>query len=211
MKDIDQLVAELADDATAVSAAPHPYQLCLKLMAAALIYLAFSLMLAGLRPDLSKTFTQPWFVAEIAVLLLILVATTLSATLLAFPDLHQKRLLAITPAWAFGLFWLVILFAWHADNPHAPLPAHSFECTLSIALVSVAPAAWTFYALRRYASTHHYWAGGITLLSAFSIGALWLRLHEINDSIPHVVVWHYLPLLAAAVLGIWLGKLLLKW
>lgn len=211
MKNFDQLVAELAEDAAAVKTASHPYRLCLKLMAAAFIYLALSLTLAGLRPDLAQTFTQPWFVAEIAVLLLILVATTLSAALLAFPDLHQKRLLAVAPTWAFGLFWLVIVFAWHADNPRAPLPVHSFECTLSIALVSVAPAAWTFFALRRYASTHHYWAGGIALLSAFSIGALWLRLHEVNNSIPHVVEWHYLPLIAAGALGVWLGKLLLKW
>jgi hypothetical protein len=211
MRDLDKLVAELAENATAVKPAPHPYRLSLKLMGAAAIYLVLLLILAGLRPGLTQSFTQPWFIAEIAALLLIFIATTLSAALLAFPDLHQKRILAVAPAGMFGLFWLVILFSWHADNPPAPLPVHSLECTLNIALVSLLPAAWTFFTLRKYASTHHYWAGGIALLSAFSIGALWLRLHEINDSIPHVVEWHYLPMIVAGVLGVWLGKLLLKW
>lgn len=211
MKDMDKLVAELAEDTAAVKAAPHPYVLSLKLTGAALVYLVILLMLTGLRPGLTQIFIQPWFSAEIAALSLILIATSASAAVLAFPDLHQKRLLAIAPAWVFSLFWVAILFAWHADNPPAPLPVHSFECTLSIALASLPPAAWTFLALRRYASTHYYWAGGIAVLSAFSIGALWLRLHEINDSIPHVVEWHYLPMIAAGALGVWLGRLLLKW
>jgi hypothetical protein len=49
------------------------------------------------------------------------------------------------------------------------------------------------------------------VLSAFSVGALWLRLHELNDSISHVVTWHYLPMLAAGAIGLWLGRRLLKW
>jgi hypothetical protein len=65
--------------------------------------------------------------------------------------------------------------------------------------------------MRKYASTHSYWAGSIALLFAFSVGALWLRLHEINDSILHVVEWHYLPMLGFGLAGLWLGKTLLKW
>ncbi|HTY98673.1 MAG TPA: NrsF family protein, partial [Rhodocyclaceae bacterium] len=61
------------------------------------------------------------------------------------------------------------------------------------------------------ASTHGRWAGSIAVLAAFSVGALWLRLHEVNDSIAHVVIWHYLPMLAAGSLGFGLGKRLLKW
>ena len=65
--------------------------------------------------------------------------------------------------------------------------------------------------MRKFASTHYHLAGAIALLSAFSVGALWLRLHEVNDSIVHVVEWHYLPMLAVGFIGLWLGKLLLKW
>lgn len=211
MKDIEQLVATLAADAAPVRPAPHPFMLSLKWMGAAAAYLAVSLGISGLRPDLAHALQQSWFIAEIVVLLLVFITTTASAALLAFPDMHQKRSVAFGPAWMFALFLLVIFFAWKADNPPAPLPVHSFECTISITLVSLLPVAWTFYAMRKFASTHYHWAGSVAALSAFSVGALWLRLHEVNDSIIHLIQWHYLPMIAISVIGLWLGKLLLKW
>jgi hypothetical protein len=210
MNDIEQLVESLAAEA-AVQPAPSPFRLSLKWMAAATAYLAVSLAVSGLRPDLLQALQQPWFTFELCALLLILITTSLSAALLAFPDLHQKRMLASAPLGAFALFLLTMLGAWSADNPPAPLPLHSFECTLSITLVSLLPTAWTLYMMRQYASTHPRLAGSIALLSAFSVGALWLRLHEINDSILHLMQWHYLPMAAFGLLGLWLGKILLKW
>ncbi len=211
MADIEQLVAMLAEDAAKVKPAPHPFVLSLKWMGAATIYLALSLAVSGLRPDLAHALHNPWFIAEIVALGLIFLATSFSAALLAFPDLHQKRALAFSPLWMFALFALLMLLAWHADDPPAPLPAHSFQCTISIMLFSVLPAAWTLYAMRKYASTHYHLAGSIAVLSAFCVGALWLRLHELNDSIVHVLEWHYLPMLGIGLLGLWLGKILLKW
>lgn len=211
MENIDDLVARLAQDTTAVKPAPHPFMLSLQWLGIAAIYLALSLALSGLRPDLLEKFHNTWFVAEVAALLGIFIVTSLSAALLAFPDLHQKRNLALAPAWMFALFLLVLFFSWRADSPPAPLPIHSFECTLGIMLMALLPAGWTFYSMRKYASTHYRLAGSAALLAAFSVGALWLRLHEATDSISHVIEWHYLPMLAIGIIGLWLGKRLLKW
>lgn len=211
MGNIEDLIGKLAQDTTAVKPAPHPYMLSLKWVGAAAAYLAVSLAISGLRPGLAEKFLEPWFAAEIAALFGIFIATSFSAALLAFPDLHQKRGAAFAPVLTFALFLLVIFFAWNADIPPAPMPMHSFECTVSITLVSMLPAAWTFYAMRQYASTHYRLAGSIALLSAFSVGALWLRLHEVNDSVIHLIQWHYLPMLAFGVIGLWLGRVILKW
>jgi hypothetical protein len=211
MENLEQLINDLSKDTARVKPASHPFVLGLKWMGAAAAYLAVSLAVSGLRPDLAQALQQPWYVAELAMLLLMFVATAISAALLSFPDLYQKHALAFSPVAVFALFVLLMLFAWNADSPPAPLPVHSWQCTLSITLFSLLPAAWTFYAMRKYASTHYRWAGSIALLSAFSVGALWLRLHEVNDSIYHVMVWHYLPMLAAGLAGLWLGKKLLKW
>ena len=211
MKDFEQLVAQLADDASIIKPASHPYLLSLKWIGAAAVYLAVSLALSGVRPDWLRAVNQPWFVAELVALLMIFVTASLSAALLSFPDLHQKRALAFSPLWMFVLFLAVLLFAWRADAPPAALPEHGIECTSCIVLMALLPSGWTFYAMRKFASTHYRSAGGIAILSAFSIGALWLRLQEVNDSIVHVVEWHYLPMLAVGVVGLWLGKWLLKW
>lgn len=211
MNDFENLVAELADDVAAVRPAPHPYLLSLGLIAAAGIYLMLALAVSGVRHDWVRAASQPWFVAEIMALSMIIVAASLSSALLSFPDLHQKRRLAFAPLWAFGLFLAVMLFAWQADNPPAALPEHNIECISCIVLLALLPTGWTLFAVRKLASTHHDWAGSIAILYAFGVGALWLRLQESNDSIVHVVAWHYLPMLAAGVIGLWIGKWLLKW
>lgn len=211
MADLDDLVAHLAQQATAVKPALHPFVQSLRWIGAAAIYLAVSLWLSGLRPDLAEKLHATWFIAEIIVLFGTFVATSLSAALLAFPDLHQKHNLALAPVWSLALLLLVMFFALGADTLPEPLPIHSFECTLGITLMALLPAAWMLYTLRGFASTHYRLAGSIALLAAFSLGALWLRLHEATDSIAHVIEWHYLPMFGIGILGLWLGKRLLNW
>jgi hypothetical protein len=211
MGNIDELVESLARDASAVKPAPHPFVQAAKWLAGAAAYIAISLAVSGLRPDWMAMLSDPWFVAEAVLLFAILAATALSGALLAFPDLHQKRRVAFAPAVMLALFALIVALSWQADSPPAPLPAHSFQCTGSITLFALLPAAWVLYGLRRFASTHYRLAGGVALLYAFSIGALWLRLHELNDSLLHVIEWHYLPMVGFGILGLWLGRVLLKW
>lgn len=208
---IEDLIDTLSRDAHAVAPAQHPFMLSLQWIGIAAVYLAISLTLFGLRPDIAVQLQRVRFDAEIAALLIVFVTTVFSAALLSFPDLHQLRRLIFAPLAAFALLVLVMFLAWQADNPPAPLPVHSLECTVSIVLFSLLPASWTFYFMRKLACTHDRLAGSVALLSAFSIGALWLRLYEVNDSIAHVIEWHYLPMLAVGITGLWLGRKTLKW
>jgi hypothetical protein len=211
MANIDELINKLAKDGKAVKPAHHPALLSLEWITVAVFYIAIALMISGLRTDLMAKLNEPWFAAEIATLAGIVVATSLSAALLSFPDLHQMRRVALLPAITFALFALVMFIAWRTDSPPTPPPMHSFQCTLMISMLAILPAVWIFFVMRRYASTHQYWAGGIAMLAAFSVGALWLRLHEQTDSIMHVIEWHYLPMIFVGLIGMWLGKLILKW
>ena len=211
MSELERLISQLASDPAGVEAAPHPYRLALTWTGAAAAYLAAALLVSGVRPDLAQALARPWFVAELAALLLIFLATSLSAALLAFPDLYQKRGVALAPLWAFALFLGVLLLSWLADDPPAALPAHSLQCSACIVLLALLPAAWIFYTMRKFASAHYLWAGSAAMLAAFSVGALWLRLQEANDSIAHVIEWHYLPMLAFGLCGMLLGKALLRW
>lgn len=210
-KNLDRLIETLTDEALPAKPVGHPYKLSKQWGVAATVYLLLILLVTGLRPDIAEKWQDPWWIAELLALLAVFVSASLSAALLAWPDLHQKRALVFLPIWTLTFFALAIYFAWQADSPPAPLPPHTFECTLSIALVTFLPAAWTFYGMRQFASTHYRAAGSIALLSAVSLGALWLRLYELNDSIVHVILWHYLPMLGIGVIGVWIGRRLLKW
>jgi hypothetical protein len=77
--------------------------------------------------------------------------------------------------------------------------------------MALLPAVWVLYAVRKFASTRARLAGLVIVLAAFGVGALWLRLHEVNDSILHIVQWHYLPMLAFSLIGFGIGKWALRW
>ncbi len=211
MEKIDVLVEQLAHDAAPVRPAPSPFKLSLSWLLGAALYLVISLAVSGVRPDWLQKLQHPWLGAELLLLVLLCISTALSAAVLAFPDMHQRRWLTRVPLVLFGIFGGVMLLSWHADNPPAPLPIHSFECTLSILAAALLPALWVMYTLRHYASTHASWAGSTALLFAFSVGALWLRLHEINDSVIHVILWHYLPMIAVGWVGLSVGQKWLRW
>ena len=211
MDNIEQLVVTLSKDAAALKPAAHPLRMGLRWIAAAVAYLLIALLISGMRPDWMQQLHKPWFIIEIVSLFGILISTAFSAAILSFPDLHRHRRSAFIPAWVFALFVVVMGFSWFADEPPAPLPLHSFHCTLSILLLSLLPSVGIFYAMRQFASTHLRLAGVVAVLFAFSTGALWLRLHEQTDSIIHLVEWHYVPMIAVAVSGWWLGKRLLHW
>lgn len=206
MKDIEILIGQLTQEGWAVKPAPHPLALSLKWIALAAIYVLVLLLVKGVRNELAVALQHPWFAIEVALLVALLVTTSVSASLLSFPDLFQMRRAVWMPMAVFGVFACVLLMAWRADMPPAPFPVHGIECTLSIIAASILPGAWLLYAMRKLASTHYQWAGSIALLHAFSVGALWLRLQENNDSILHVLQWHYLPMIAFGLLGLWVGK-----
>jgi len=211
MKDIDDLIGQLAQEGGAVKPAPHPITLSLKWMALSAAYLLVLLLVSGVRNELATAFEHPWFAIEVTLLVSMFITTSVSAALLSFPDVYQMRRAVWMPMAVFGVFACVLLMAWRADMPPAPLPVHGIECTLAILMVALLPGAWLLYAMRKLASTHYQSAGSIALLHAFSVGALWLRLQENNDSILHVLQWHYLPMIGFGILGLWVGKLILKW
>jgi len=211
MKDIENLIGQLAQEGGAVKPAPHPITLSWKWMALSAAYLLVLLLVSGVRNELTAAFEHPWFAIEVALLAAMFITTSVSAALLSFPDMYQMRRAVWMPMAVFGVFTCVLFMAWRADMPPAPLPVHGIECTLAILMVALLPGAWLLYAMRKLASTHYQWAGCIALLHAFSVGALWLRLQENNDSILHVLQWHYLPMIVFGILGLWVGKLILKW
>lgn len=211
MNTTEQHIASLVQDAELVEPAPHPLVLWLKWMGVAMVYIVATLFFLGVRADWIAQLHSPEFIAEIGLLIAIVATTSLSATLLAYPDMYQRSRLTLLPVAMFVLFIIVIFFAWQADNPPSPMPVHNLECSSTIAALALLPAAWMFFSMRQLASTHRRSAGMVVMLSAFSIGAITLRLSEQTNSIMHVIEWHYLPMIGIALVGAWLGKGLLKW
>ena len=209
-KNIDQLIVNLSSEPKPARKAQHPAVLFITWFIGACIYVGLLVALHYTpRPDLAHKLMQPLFLGEFVTLILLSATTSLSATILSFPDLYQKRWIALLPIAVFALFVLVIFLEWLGDR--MPMPQHGMDCCAEITLAAMPPALWMFARIRRMAPVHPQLAGSCAVLSSFSIGALVLRIAEPTDSIPHLIVWHYLPMIGIGIMGLWLGRKIFKW
>jgi hypothetical protein len=207
----EQLIGDLAQKMEKATPSASPYQIFLKWTACAAVYILLLLLYMGTRADFAAKLHSPLFDAELLALAGVIITSLLSAAILAFPDMYQKKHIAWLPVPAFLLFAVVLAVEWVADHPPAPPPAHELECLVCITLLSLVPGAFILYNIRKFASTRYYLAGMVAALAAFSIGAFALRIAEQTDSISHLLQWHYLPMIGAALIGLLIGKLCLKW
>jgi len=210
MPHTDELIERLARAATPLPAAPRPPVLFARWVLVALLYLAAVLACGGTRNGLSIQLASPAFLAEIVLLGGVVAAGLWGMALLSFPDLYQKRRLALAPLLLAPLA-IPLFLCWHAEQPPAPLPTHDITCLLTILALAVLPAAWWIRSMRRLASTRLRASAVLVLLTALTLAALALRLSEPTDSIAHVLRWHYGPVLAFSALGLLLGRRLLRW
>jgi hypothetical protein len=209
--DSQDLINQLAEDMQPVKPAPHPLRMSVKWALVAAAYIAIFVYVFGARPDIADQLSSPLFAGEIVLLAATLLACMWSTALLAYPDSYQKDRPLAAPIVSFTLLICMLYAQWLYADLHIAIPMHGLICTIHITILALPPATLLFYSLSRMASTHYIQAGAVALLTAFSIGGLIARLTEMTDSIQHIVVWHYLPMLAAAAIGTLLGRLLLKW
>lgn len=207
----EELIDDLARKMETVSPAPSPVRILIKWLIMSMAYLAIFLCFIGIRQDLFHKFHSVLFDAELVILAGIIVSSLLSSAILAFPDMYQQKKVALLPIIMFVVFTLFMIVSFYADNPPAPLPVHNIECLIFITVSSLFPGSFMLYNIRKFASTHYYMAGCTCTLASFSIGALILRISEDTDSVTHLIQWHYLPMLGVAVIGLFIGKLFLKW
>jgi hypothetical protein len=216
MTKTDDLISELTAQALPAKAVAAPAFWAVRLLVVLAVYSAVAQCYLNLRPDLEMQFTRPFFVAEIALLLFLLISSSVAALLAMYPDAYQKPQLLKLPFAAFAL--LVGLLGFQLLMPHDSrmvIPqgegVHAMECAICIASVALLPAAIIFAIMRKGASVRPLQAGSFAVLAATAVAGLTIRIAEANDSIEHLVQWHYIPTLLFAALGALVGKWLLKW
>lgn len=210
------LIASLSAEAKPVRKARTPSYWAFRLLTLLALYAVGCQFFLGFRQDLGLQLTRPLFALEILLLSLLLVSSTVAAVLAMYPDAYQKPQLLKLPYAIFALlvaavgFQLLIPADTRMVMPEGT-GVHTMECALCIASMALVPSALIFALLRKGASVHQFQAGSFAVLASSAIGCLTLRLAEANDSLMHLVQWHYVPTVLFAVVGALAGKWLLKW
>lgn len=167
----------------------------------------------GLRPDLPLRLAEPLFLAEIAVLFLLLVTCGISACWLAFPDQRQQPWLVKLPLLPLTVYAALIAYRLSAPEATAePLEKdNGIDCALCITGMAIVPALTMLYLVRRCATTVPRLTGAVAMLAAAVSGHLMLKFVEANDSLPHFAVSHLLPILLLCSIGFLLGRKIFSW
>lgn len=215
--DTNELVSKLVDDLNPVK--PLPSAKCCSIywigMAAFLVVVTV-IVLGGVRPDFLEVIRRPVFLFEnfamlVAGLLAASVAFQLRVPQAVITLPIKGLLIAASAIWIFE----VIRCYLNAENlaPEARLDfAHYIhDCLIDLTLIMVIPAAFMFFMLKKGATTQALWAGYAALLATASLAALGMRYLCPVDDPAHLLVWHFLPVLAYAVIGSIVGRYLLRW
>lgn len=209
------LITKLSCDIKPVKPLGKPLKWFLNLTFLLIFYAVIVQIFFGMRSDILAQLKRPLFALEVILMLLLFFFSTASATFTMYPDLYQKsRLLKIPYIIFFALFAIFLAQFFTTNDQLMVLPEvtlHKMECTICIMFLSLIPAAITFAILQKGASTLPLQSGIFTILSASALGYLMLRFQEQNDSISHLLIWHYLPILFFALVGALIGWKLLKW
>ena len=216
MTKTDILIERLSAEAVARKPFPTPAKLFARLACVLVLYGVLVSAMLGLRADLGVQLARPFFSVEIVLLVAIALVSLRTSVHLAFPDTYQKRRAARLPGLLLLAFILVLAVqALLPPDSRMLLPSgphlHQMECTLCIAGSAFMPALILFGMLRSGASIHPLKAGIAATLAASAVGCLTLRLAEANDSLVHLALAHYLPIVVFAGVGAAAGRLLLRW
>lgn len=210
------LIEQLSQEAVFKQNIRTPAWWAVRLMCILFLYAFGAQFFLGVRPDIALQLTRPFFAFEIILLAGITVSAALSCVFVMFPDMYQTQGILKAPYLFFAALMLLLSYqlVFWADDIRMVIPprgGHAMECALCIAAVALIPSALIFALLRKGASVTPLHAGFFAVLTATGIGCLTLRIAEANDSLVHLVLWHYLPTLIFASCGAVLAKSLLKW
>jgi hypothetical protein len=214
MKTHDFINALAQDHATSPQPQPLSWTF-LTAMAAGLgiAIVAFALTL-GIRPDVASAVLTWRYDFKFVVTLTLAATSARLVWQLARPATDPRSAglaIAAAPALLFGAvlyeLWAIPASSW---VPRA-VGSNSVACMISITLLSIAPLAGAFYALRRGAPLRPGLAGAAAGLLASALAATLYAMHCPDDSPLFGAIWYTSAMALVACAGSFAGRRLLRW
>lgn len=204
--DTDKLIASLGQDLKPVKPMAGALILALILSTLSLVatFGAITIFTKGIRADWQVMFNE--HVAQTAGIFISGVLAAYAAFKLSVPDTRIRNPVRVVLGLASFIWVLLIAGQIGAEPPEAGYR----NCLTDFSLLFVIPFAAGIFVATRGAPVWHGWAGYALALSVGSFAALGMRFACPNEQPAHLLVWHYLPVLAFAIVGVGLGQILLK-
>ncbi|MGM0422157.1 MAG: NrsF family protein [Pseudomonadota bacterium] len=217
VKNMDE--KKLIDDLTKDLKPVKPTRCCLTRLCLWLPVMLFFILgfvyFEGLRTDVESLLT-PSFMLESLLLFLSGLLAAMAAFKLSIPD-TRLRLPVIILLTIPTFIWLGLnVYSYiMSTGSNIVTEVHNHdrflnEVFLLIFMVTL-PAAVLFYLIAKAAPTFRAWAAYAIILATASFGAIAVRMICGFDGYAHLFIYHFLPVIGLSVLGLVLGRFLLRW
>ena len=206
---IDHLIKEISQEG-AKKPLPNPMQVTAKWLVLMMVYCVVLVSFSGLRPDIAIKITQPLFLVEVMMMVIIGVVCAYAASLLALPDSEQKPWIRFVP-FVFLTFLLGILAYQIWSTQTLPLTdclkLGHYQCMIHIVAYAVMPAIVMFVTIKKAAPIKCCWVGSIVGLCVASFSYAMMRLIEASDDPSTLVVWHLVPVFLIMIGMMMIGEM----
>lgn len=204
--DTEKLIAQLGQDLKPVKplAGALTLSLILSALSLAATFGAITIFTKGIRADWQVMFNE--HICQTVGIFFSGLLSAYAAFKLSVPDTRIRNPVRIVLGLASFIWVLLIAGQIGAEPPEAGYR----NCLTDFSLLFITPFAAGIFMATRAAPVWYGWAGYALALSVGSFSALGMRFACPNEQPAHLLVWHYLPVLAFAMVGIGLGQILLK-
>lgn len=204
----DDLISKLSAEIVPVRTIENFYRRFLKWLLSAFLCVSAGIALLGLREDWQTIFNNPILLAQNILILLGVIFSAATALLLCVPGSEKKlatKLLISAPL----LLWASLLVFGNVQSAQFQ-PGLGINCIIDICVLGLIPGIFLFVLVQRGAALMRGYVGFLALFASAGLGAWALQFTCHNDEPAHILLWHFLPVLLLGLLGMKLGKLLLK-
>lgn len=164
-------------------------------------------LLVGIRPDLLSRWAEPRFLLEAGLVLCLAGSAVFAALALSVPD-RRKPWLQVLPIAAL-ICWTAVA-AYMAASEVDAQPGAGLACLRNILALSLAPGALIYRALSKAAPFRSDLIGFLAGIGVSALGYLATRITCRNDDPLHVLLFHFLPVIAMSAAGAAIGRALFR-
>ncbi len=203
----DALIDRLTQAGEEVRPMPAPGLLLTGWLAMIVLYFMSFFMIGGFREDVALRLSETPYLGEIILGLLAIIASSRAATFEAYPgESPRSRWLYYLP---FAVFTGYIAIRLVMQLRTLGMDEHGMQCTVDICLFAMLPAIGLFFMLARGLFLWPMRASFSAAIAASTASYLVMRLEEANEDPGHLLLFHFLPMLAMTLLLGLLGNILL--
>jgi hypothetical protein len=204
----ETLIHNLALECRPVTPVSHPAVMSMKAIFAAATLVGTGVLILRPFPGAAGFLADPAFVTLGAAMLGVALICSASAFFLAVPN--ERKIVSIVVPIAAAVL-LPVSAAYFFAAPDVSDSRPTLICIMRIFGLSVVPALWTFYMLKKAAPMRAGLIGLLVVLSSLSFAAVGVQFVCRSPFPTHIIVWHVLPVFILATVGIFVGRLLFVW